>query len=176
MNKNNLELKHYCSDFKPIRKILSQLGAKKITVKKQKDFFFNLPEIQTKQSGRFKWRIEADKQTMVYYERPEFVKGKQAVSDLKLYVVKDGRLFDFLKQVLGIRAVVDKKREIWRKDNTVFHLDTVKGVGMVFEIELQKNGKFLPKDFEIFKNYQNTLMPFLDQVIKGSNVDLVLNK
>lgn len=57
-SKTNLELKHYCPDFNKIRTVLKKIGAKKFVVKKQKDYFFNLPEIKGKQSPRLKLRIE----------------------------------------------------------------------------------------------------------------------
>ncbi|MCK5021752.1 MAG: hypothetical protein KAR54_00685 [Candidatus Pacebacteria bacterium] len=64
---------------------------------------------------------------------------------------------------------------MWRKQNTVFHLDTVKDVGMIFEVELQKEGEITKKDREIFSSYQNILTPALGKVIKGSNIDLILD-
>jgi adenylate cyclase class IV len=72
--------------------------------------------------------------------------------------------------------MVVKTREVWRKENTVFHLDTVKGVGTIFEVELQKTGKVSEKDRRIFNSYQEKLLPFLGEGIKGSNVDLVGKK
>ena len=43
MNKTNLELKHHCTDFVGVRKVLSIIGAKKEVVKRQVDYFFGLP-------------------------------------------------------------------------------------------------------------------------------------
>jgi hypothetical protein len=65
---------------------------------------------------------------------------------------------------------------VWRKGNTVFHIDTVKDVGGIFEIELRKSGKITEKDKLIFRSYQEKLLPFLGEVIKGSNIDLVVEK
>lgn len=171
MNKTNLELKHYCSDFSKVRTALKQLGATKEVVKNQKDYFFNLPRENV--SGRLKLRIEGKKKTLVYYERPDFVKAKDTTSFVKLYSILDNEFLPFFEKSLGIKATVDKKREVWRKANTVFHIDTVKGVGGIFEIELQKKGKITEKDKMIFAEYQSKLLPFLGPVIKGSNVDLV---
>lgn len=174
MNKINLELKHYCNDFKKVRLVLKEIGAKKEIIKNQKDYFFNLPDANKEKSPRFKLRIENKKQTLVYYERPDFVKGKNTASVVKLYYVKDKQLLPLLVESLGVKAIVDKKREVWRKKNTVFHLDNVKYVGGIFEIELQKNGRKLTKaDKKTFELYKNKIMPFLGLIIKGSNVDLV---
>lgn len=174
MNKINLELKHFCKDFGLIRNILKSFDAKKEIVKNQKDFFFKLPKGKTG-NPRLKLRIEGKKETLIYYDRPDFKKGKQIAAKIKLYEVKDNELLPFLKESLGVRAVVEKKREVWRKDNTVFHLDDVKGVGKIFEVELQKFGKVNQKDIGIFKEYQKELLPHLGKVVKGSNVDLVKN-
>lgn len=174
MNKINLELKHHCDNFGKVRQVLKEIGAKKEIVKNQKDYFFNLPPINKQGSPRLKFRIEGKNQTLVYYERPRFIKGKDTASVVKLYPVTDKLLLPFLQKTLGVKAEVDKRREVWRKTNTVFHLDSVKGVGGIFEIELQKNGsKINEKDKQIFKSYQDRLLPFLGPIIKGSNVDLV---
>lgn len=172
-SKTNLELKHYCPDFNKIRIILEKVGAKKLVVKKQKDYFFNLPKNNNSQSPRLKLRLEKDVTTLVYYERPPFKRTKDTASKVKLYTVTDKQLLPFLEEVLGVKAIVEKKREVWKKANTVFHLDTIKGVGDIFEVELQKQGKITEKDHAIFKAYQDQLQPHLGNVIKGSNVDLV---
>lgn len=169
MNKTNLELKHFCSDFPKIREVLKELGAKKEVIKNQTDYFFSVPH----KEARMKLRIEGKKQLLVYYERPNFAKAKSTISRVKLYDVKDAELLSFLTETLGGKAIVKKSREVWRKANTVFHIDHVEGVGGIFEIELQKRGKITSSDRKLFKNYQNKLLPYLGKVIKGSNVDLV---
>lgn len=174
MNKTNLELKHYCNDFPKIRTILKEIGAKKIITKHQKDYFFRLPVTLKSNNQRLKLRIEGSNQSLIYYERPQFIKGKETASSVKLYSVNDHQLLPFMIKALGITAVVEKKREVWKKGNTVFHLDNVKGVGSIFEVELQKKGaKITELDRATFKSYQSKLLPFLGSVIKGSNVDLV---
>ncbi len=170
-SKTNLELKHFCEDFVPLRKILKELGAQRQEVKKQKDYFFNLP----KRSGvpaRLKIRLENSTQTAVYYTRPAFGDKKGTVAEVKLYSIKDKDLLPYLEQVLGVFSVVEKTRELWKKGNTVFNLDTVKGVGNVFEIELQKIGKLTAEDEKTFAEYKKQLLPYLGKVIKGSNADL----
>jgi adenylate cyclase class IV len=171
--KQNLELKHFCNDFKQIRIILKKLGAKKDIVKSQKDYFFDLPQEKKKQKVRLKLRIENKKMSLVYYERPDFVAGKDTSADIALLAADKNTLL-FLEKSLGVTAIVEKKREVWRITNTVFHLDTVKKVGGVFEIELQKKGKITKSDKKLFSHYQKELSPFLDKAIKGSNIDLVL--
>lgn len=171
MNKTNLELKHYCSNFSKIRQVLKDFQASKEVVKSQKDYFFNLPV--GKNSPRLKMRIEGKKKMLCYYERPDFVKGKETTAKVRLYDVADNQLLKFLSESLSVKAVVEKRREVWRKENTVFHIDRVKGVGGIFEIELQKRGKITKTDRVLFRKYQDAFLPHLGKVIKGSNVDLV---
>lgn len=171
MNKTNLELKHFCSDFNKVREVLKGLGAKKEIVKIQTDYFFNTPD----RKARLKLRIEGKKHSLVYYQRPDFSKAKSTLSKVKLYDIQDNELFGFLKGVLGVKVIVKKRREVWRKENTVFHIDNVRGVGGIFEIELQKHDKITSSDKKLFKNYQDKLLPYLGKVIKGSNLDLVLS-
>jgi len=95
---------------------------------------------------------------------------------VKLYPVRDIQLLSFLQDTLGVIAIVEKKREIWEKANAVFHIDDVKDVGDIFEIELQKKNKITNKDRKLFKSYQEKLLPLLGNAIKGSNVDLVPRK
>lgn len=173
-SKTNLELKHHCSNFNKVRTVLNEIGAKKEIIKKQKDFFFNIAE-NRQTSPRLKLRIENGEQWLIYYERPHFVKGKETASRIKLHKIKDGFLLQFLKDSLGVKGIVEKIREVWRKENTVFYLDKVKGVGNLFEVELQKNGKITQKDKAVFKSYQDKLLPVLEKVISGSNIDLVLS-
>ena len=171
--KQNLELKHYCENFQDIRKVLKGLGATKKSIKKQKDYFFDLPNDKKRQKARMKLRIENGQMSLVYYERPDFVAGKDTKADIALLEANKD-ILTFLDKSLGVTGIVEKKREVWRKDNTVFHLDTVKGIGGIFEIELQKEGNITKTDQKLFSSYQNELKLYLGKVIKGSNIDLVL--
>ena len=175
-SKSNLELKHFCPDFSKVRSVLKEMGAKKEAVKDQKDYFFDLPSAKKKTKARMKLRMEGKRQEIIYYERPDFIVGKETSSAIKLYDVADRKLLPFLQASLGVIAIVEKKREVWRIEHTVFFLDTVRNVGNIFEVELQKMGKINDKDRKLFKTYQVKLLPYLGKMIKGSNVDLVLKK
>lgn len=168
-NKLNLELKYFCDDFDEIRKTLKRIGAKKVTTKGQKDYFFNLPA--SKSNPRLKLRIEGKNQTLVYYERPDFEQGKATTAKVTLLPVKDKKLLNFLKKSLGVKAVVEKTREQWSKSNAVFNLDKVKCVGNIFEIEVTSKGA--KQDEATFDKYQELFSPYLTKLIKGSNIDLV---
>lgn len=173
-SKTNLELKYHCADFKKIKEVLKEIGAKKEVVKRQKDHFFNLPTAKEDQAARLKLRTENGASTLIYYVRSNFQKEKATPAIVELLNVNGKDTLSFLQKALGERAVVEKRREVWRKDHTVFHLDDVKGVGKIFEVELQKNGKIIERDRALMREYQKKLTPFLGEVVKGSNVDLAL--
>ncbi len=170
----NLELKNFCEDFKPVRKIMRSIGAEKIFVKKQEDSFFYLPFAKDKRTvKRLKLRNEDGKKTLILYERDAFSAQKHASSDFSVLPVTDDKLIGFLSDALGVKVVVRKTRELWRKDNAVFHLDKVRGVGDIFEIELKTDSKNMKLDEKKFDGYRAKLRPYLGKIIKGSNEDLV---
>lgn len=174
-SKINLELKYFCKDFNEVRKILRSIGAKKESIRKQKDYFFNLPKNKnTKVPARLKLRISTGKQLLVFYRRPNFSEKKVTPADVVLFPIKDKKILSFLSKALGIKVIVEKQRELWRKENTVFHLDNVKGVGKIFEIEVWTQPRKIKKDRSAFEKYKKEFLPYLDKIIKGSNEDLVL--
>jgi len=133
-SKINLELKYFCKDFNAIRKVLHSIGAEKKSVKRQKDYFFNLPKNKNgKTPVRLKLRISGRKQLLVFYRRPIFSEKKATPADIVLLQVKDKEILPFLSKALGVKVIVEKQRELWQKGNTMFHLDKVKSVGNVFE-------------------------------------------
>lgn len=90
-----------------------------------------------------------------------------------MYFVNDSSLVVFLGKIFETGVIVEKTREVWRKNNTVFHLDTIKGVGKVFEVEFQKKGKITEEDQMTMGKYRDKLLPYLGGIIVGSNKDLV---
>jgi adenylate cyclase, class 2 len=173
-SKINLELKYFCTDFNPVREALKEIGAEKVILKNQKDYFFNLPASGAgKIPGRLKMRIENGKRTLIFYKRPDFSGKAKTKSLVELLDIRNDGLLKFLSKALGVRAVVEKKRELWKKENTVFHLDNVRGVGNIFEIEVWSDSEKIKKDNQKFAEYRKKLLPYLGKIIKGSNEDLV---
>lgn len=174
-SKVNLELKHLCGDFRSIRSVLRRMGAKNIVTKKQKDYFFNLPSnVRSKIPERLKLREENGRRTLVFYRRPDFSSTTGTPADVLLLPVRDSKLFLFLSKVLGVKVIVEKQRELWRKGNAIFNLDAVKGVGHVFEIEIWTRPYSAKRDQRNFLEYRRKFLPYLGKVVKGSNEDLVL--
>ncbi len=166
----NREIKAYCSNFVPVREILSSLGAVFVETKEQVDFFYHLPAATDAQgTRRFKLRIENSKtQLIYYYDRQE---TGARTSHFRLWEVQDPQVQSVLEVALGVRAVVRKQRELWRKDNVVFNLDTVEGLGQVFEVEVMAQEG---ADIEVqLAENRRRFGPYLGPDIAGSNEDLV---
>lgn len=173
MQRINIELKHYCNDFVPIREILKKNGATNLGTVFQKDYFFNLPQGNYSIEPRLKLRIENGKQTLVFYRRGNFKQDSSNLADVHLYEVKDDKLLNFLQEALGVKAIIEKNRERWRKDNITFNLDEVNKVGKIFEIELETTLENKERDESTFTQYRDKFLKYLGDVVKGSNVDLV---
>ena len=166
----NRELKAYCNDFAAARRLLRDHGAQFVEVKEQVDYYYHLPLVDADGgTRRLKLRIEKGKGELIYY-----CEGQEAgarTSRFQIAEASDPKMGDVLAAALGIRAVVRKERELWRKDNVVFNLDTVEGVGQILEVEVQaRDGRDI--DLQI-SEYQRLFEPCLGERIVGSNEDLV---
>ncbi|MCY3693455.1 MAG: class IV adenylate cyclase [Chloroflexota bacterium] len=166
----NREIKAYCNDFTTARQLLKDHGAAFVEVKEQVDYYYQLPPTDsTDGTRRLKLRVEHGKGGLIYYcERQE--RGART-SRFQTASTDDPVMGDVLAAALGISAIVRKQRELWRKDNVVFNLDTVEGIGQILEVEVQaQDGRDI--DLQITE-YQRLFQPCLGDHIVGSNEDLV---
>ena len=78
----NREIKAYCPDFVPVRRLLRDLEAVFIEAKDQVDFFYNLPVSRNAEGRRrLKLRVENGKRQLIYYcDRQEGRRQDQQVS------------------------------------------------------------------------------------------------
>ena len=166
----NRELKAYCNDFAAARRLLRDHRAEFVEVKEQADYYYYLPLVDAGGgTRRLKLRIEKGKRELIYY-----CEGQEAgarTSRFQIAEASDPKMGDVLAAALGVTAIVRKQRELWRKDNVIFNLDTVEGVGRILEVEVQaRDGRDI--DLQI-SEYQRLLEPCLGDYIVGSNEDLV---
>ena len=173
----NREIKAYCPDFEPIRSILSQQGATQLDPMEQVDYYYNLASDRDSETNRrLKVRIDGVGPPQVIY----YVEGQEEgarTSSFRVWGLNGLETKDMLDAVLGIRAVVRKQREIWEKDNVVFHLDEVEGIGRVLEVEIRSqdsDGPGAQLAETQLAEYQRLLGPHLGERITGSNEDLVV--
>ena len=161
-------IKNFVSDFRAIRRILKDVGARKIESKQQVDYYFNLPtDKERKHSMRLKLRYESGKPKIVYYY--DSAQSPKSVAQFRMYKIFYPSLKDLLEACLGISVVVKKRREIWRKGAAVFNLDTIDNLGKVFELEIEKTTDVADE----VGHYLNLFKAHLGRPIRGSNEDLV---
>ena len=166
----NRELKAYCPDFAPIRRLLETDGASFVEIKAQVDHYYHLPDASAGAGkARLKLRIEKGRGELIYYrERQE---SGARTSEFQTWDTEDPRLGEILEAALGTRATIRKRRELWRKDNVIFNLDVVEGVGQILEVEVQRAAG---RDIDLqVSEYHRLFQPFLGGYIIGSNEDLV---
>ena len=167
----NREIKAYCNDFTTARQLLRNHGATFVEVKQQVDYYYRLPPVDSAGgTHRLKLRMEHGKGELIYY-----CEGQEAgarTSRFQTASTDDPVTGDVLAAALGVSAIVRKQRELWRKDNVVFNLDTVESVGQILEVEVQaQDGRDI--DLQITE-YQRLFKPCLGDHIVGSNEDLVV--
>lgn len=124
----NVEIKAICNDPLFIRKYLAANKADFKGTDDQTDTYFHVP------NGRLKLREGNIENNLIFYERTNQAGPKQ--SHFNLVKVEDAKgLKEVLIKSIGIKVVVQKKREIFYIDNVKFHIDEVPGLGSFVEIE-----------------------------------------
>jgi len=124
----NIEAKSRCRDFASVRRQVARLGGRHKGVERQLDTYFFFPR------GRLKLRETPRGAYLIPYLRPDAAGPKR--SDYALLPVPEPRqLKSLLSSMLGVEAVVDKRREIWLIGNVRVHLDRVRGLGSFLELE-----------------------------------------
>ena len=166
----NREIKAYCPDFGPVRQALTALGASFEEHTEQVDYYYNLAESPESNSRRrLKIRVAHGTPQMIYYEEGQESGGR--TSSFRVWGLNGHETKEMLDAVLGVRAVVNKQREVWSKDNVVFNLDDVENVGRILEVEIHVEAGF---DAEAqLQEYLGLFGPYLGKQIVGSNEDLV---
>lgn len=135
MNVLNIEIKAQSRDADSVRRILQSKNARFVGEDHQTDTYFNV------QKGRLKLREGNIENKLIFYERDDQSDPKE--SRVTLYNATPGSsLKEILMSSLGVRVIVDKKREIYFIDNVKFHIDLVADLGSFVEIEaISENGQ-----------------------------------
>lgn len=164
----NIEIKARTSDPDRIRNILKSKGARFTGIDMQKDTYFDV------QTGRLKLREGNIENNLIWYNREDRPGPKR--SEVILYRSADPEtLKDILSGSMGVKMVVEKKREIYFIDNIKFHIDVVDGLGSFVEIEaIDKEGTL---GHEKLKEQCNTYIKMFDireeDLVSGSYSDIL---
>ena len=125
----NLEFKASCQSLDLLRQHLVDLQAEHRHTMKQLDTYFNVPQ------GRLKLReIDAHKAELIYYERSDLAESRY--SNYQICDIPEPAAFKQIATMAwGVKAVVEKQRELWRFGDTRIHLDEVTNLGQFVELE-----------------------------------------
>ncbi len=169
MEKTLVEIKAKCKNLDRVRRKLKKVGAEFVGVFHQIDTYFVVGE------KRLKLReIEGEKTAKLIYYLRENIRGPKVSNILIVGTTEGDELKKILNDVLGIKVVVDKKREIYKYKGVQIHLDEVKNLGSFIEFEMR-----IPKGAEArgrkyLKNLMNELEIVEKDLITGSYSDLLL--
>lgn len=130
----NYEFKAVCANLELLENRLKGLNPVFAGTDHQTDTYFNVAQ------GRLKLREGNIENALIHYNRTNTAGAKQ--SDVSLYQHKpDPALKEVLTKALGIKTVVDKRRNIYYIENVKFHFDKVEGLGSFVEVEaIDKDG------------------------------------
>lgn len=163
----NIEIKARCPEPDRVAALLRSRDADYRGNDHQVDTYFMVSD------GRLKLREGSIENNLIYYKRDNQSGPKK--SDVILYPTgKDKNIKDILTEVLGVKVVVDKGRDIFFIGNVKFHIDRVEGLGSFVEIEaIGKEGE----EEKLFKQceYYLALLDIPDEdLISESYSDLLI--
>ena len=168
----NIEIKACTSEHNFIREFLNNHGAVFKGVDHQIDTYFPV------RNGRLKIREGDIENCLIHYDRDNKSGPKRCEYNIIKFKPNDPvlrRLKEILMGSIGVLTVVNKEREIYFLGNTKFHIDTVKGLGKYFEIEVINTGEadesMLKKQCE---NYLEKLRIKDEQLTNESYSDMML--
>lgn len=141
----NIEIKARITNYEKVKRLVEELCPIPIQTEQQADTFFNTPK------GRLKLRESDDKSALIYYDRPNSFEPIQ--SDIVIsFIENPSTLKSVLSKSIGIRGIVNKKRILYKYEQTRIHLDDVKGLGKFIELEVVLKSDQTLKDGEMIAN------------------------
>ncbi len=125
----NLEFKANCDSLNVLRGRLVELQAEHRRTMKQLDTYFNVPQ------GRLKLReINTHEAELIYYERSDLAESRY--SNYQICDIPEPLAFkQIATMAMGVKGVVEKRRELWMFGDTRIHLDEVNDLGQFVELE-----------------------------------------
>jgi predicted adenylyl cyclase CyaB len=167
MVRKNIEIKARCADPDAVEQQLAQRGVHRVEQVRQVDTYFSVPH------GRLKLReTDGAEAKLIQYDRPN--ETAMHPSD---YVISPVTAPDSLKEALaralGIRAIVEKQRELYLWGHTRIHLDEVAGLGSFLELETVITGQTQEEAEQECRAVETALGIKEGDLIAGSYADLI---
>src|SRR3972149_6808777 len=124
----NFEFKARLRDESHVREVLRRLRARYAGLDHQVDTYFRVPR------GRLKVREGRIENALIFYQRPNARRVRAAkIAMMELPAKSPTKRIP--AAALGVRTVVEKRREIYFVGNVKIHLDRVRGLGKFVEVE-----------------------------------------
>ncbi len=164
----NIELKARCEDLARLREACRSLGAESQEPDRQLDTYFGVAH------GRLKLRESLlSGAELIFYERADIAGPRESHWETCPVENADG-LKAILKRVLGVRAAVTKRREIFLIGNVRVHLDKVQDLGSFVELEglVEDPAELMEIDNEV-RGLQRALGIDDRSLVKESYSDLI---
>lgn len=125
----NIEVKARLKDLERARRVAAELATRRLEPEHQIDTYFHCRQ------GRLKLRqIDGLRAELIWYDRPDRPGPKGSLYHL-VPVANPETLKAALAAALGVRTVVEKRREIFLWHKVRIHLDEVAGLGGFVEFE-----------------------------------------
>jgi predicted adenylyl cyclase CyaB len=128
MKLTNFEFKARLRNAPHLRGVLKKMRARFVGRDHQVDTYFHVSK------GRLKLRQGNLENALIFYDRSNVPRARRATIEL-MPLPKRNPLRSLLASALGVRAVVEKWREIYFVGNVKIHLDHVRGLGRFVEVE-----------------------------------------
>ncbi len=171
----NFEFKARLRNEARVRAELEKLHARFAGLDHQVDTYFRVPR------GRLKVRQGNIENALIFYRRANERRARR--SNVVLVKLEPGNcMANLLAAAFGVRAVVDKRREIYFCKNVKIHLDRVRGLGRFVEVEAMKKSRVDSRESKV-KALRRQALEFQRRFgIAGSDIvpesysDLVLKR
>lgn len=178
----NLEFKAQCESLESFYPRLAGLNATHHETVHQIDTYFYVALEKNRSKSemcepRLKLR-EIDGVTeawLIYYERPNHDASRY--SQYQLCKIEDpATLKALLAAALGVKTIVEKRREVWMFNNTRIHLDTVADLGQFVELETVFQGQTETEAINEHQHVKTTLRLDTANPVAVSYSDLIVQK
>ncbi len=175
MNGANVESKTRCADLRTVAELAAAAGARRAGLLRQVDTYFDV------EPGRLKLREEHGVGTdadawstaeLIRYRRADELRARVSVYE-RTEIADPEATRATLAAEHGVRAVVEKQRELWLLGATRIHLDRVVGVGSFVELETVADGEAGGAERSEHDRVFDVLGLDPDETVAGSYADLV---
>jgi predicted adenylyl cyclase CyaB len=126
----NVEIKARTFDLAALHKRVAEVSDSGPELLVQRDTFYAVPK------GRLKLREFGDGTAeLIYYERPDKI-GPKISRYTRTPIADAASMRELLGQILEMKGVVSKRREVFLVDRARIHLDEVDDLGTFIELEI----------------------------------------